>query len=366
MLSTPTSLERLRARAGRGRSSRRPGGSSRCDGGSGTRSRDAAPRPVLLPHVVGPLEHVGDPADLALGVRELQLGELHELAARTASRDSDAIALLKLSVAATATGASADVAGIFDDDPMCMHTTVFGVLARREERVPVAGVDARQPEVRRDLAEAHRVHAARRVAPDLGGRELGVPQRDDGQRDRGARRESPHHSSTIQSLYACTHASPRARGPSPRGTSGRRSAGTSGTHSDASTQFIVHVLDARLRVVATGAHLVVGDRRHRHVVAVEADRGHVALVDVDEVLVDPAVGLRSVVVERSARTRRRRCGCIAPMPRRSTRGPASRNRSREPRLPEVRGLDDVVVDADDLRELGHVPSCLWRVGAPGT
>src|SRR4029078_9142659 len=36
-----------------------------------------------------------------------------------------AIALLKLSVAATATGASPDVAGICDDDPMCMHTTVF-------------------------------------------------------------------------------------------------------------------------------------------------------------------------------------------------------------------------------------------------
>src|SRR5579884_1064802 len=38
--------------------------------------------------------------------------------------DSDAIALLKLSVAATAGGASPDVAGILDDEPMCMHTTV--------------------------------------------------------------------------------------------------------------------------------------------------------------------------------------------------------------------------------------------------
>ena len=37
---------------------------------------------------------------------------------------SEAMALPKLSVAATATGASADVAGIFDDDPMCMQTTV--------------------------------------------------------------------------------------------------------------------------------------------------------------------------------------------------------------------------------------------------
>ena len=37
---------------------------------------------------------------------------------------SEAMALPKLSVAATATGASAEVAGIFDDEPMCMHTTV--------------------------------------------------------------------------------------------------------------------------------------------------------------------------------------------------------------------------------------------------
>src|SRR5436190_18618960 len=36
----------------------------------------------------------------------------------------DAIALLKLNVAATAVGASADVAGIRDDDPMCMLMTV--------------------------------------------------------------------------------------------------------------------------------------------------------------------------------------------------------------------------------------------------
>src|SRR3954468_8360680 len=38
--------------------------------------------------------------------------------------ESDAIALLNDRLAATAAGASADVAGIFDDDPMCMHTTV--------------------------------------------------------------------------------------------------------------------------------------------------------------------------------------------------------------------------------------------------
>ena len=57
------------------------------------------------------------------------------------------------------------------------------------------------------------------------------------------------------------------------------------------------VRDAGRGLVAARAHLVVGDGRHRHVVAVEADGGHVTLVDVDEVLVDPAVGLRAVGVE---------------------------------------------------------------------
>src|SRR2546423_9961407 len=36
----------------------------------------------------------------------------------------DAMALLKLNVAATAAGASGDADGIDDEDPICMHTTV--------------------------------------------------------------------------------------------------------------------------------------------------------------------------------------------------------------------------------------------------
>src|SRR5438874_11123497 len=36
----------------------------------------------------------------------------------------DMIALLKLNVAPTAGGASVDVDGMRDDEPMCMHTTV--------------------------------------------------------------------------------------------------------------------------------------------------------------------------------------------------------------------------------------------------
>ena len=84
----------------------------------------AAPRAVLDPHVVGALEDVRDPADLALGVRELQVRDGARAHPENRKSVSDAIALPKLSVACTAAGASGDVAGIFDDEPMCMHTTV--------------------------------------------------------------------------------------------------------------------------------------------------------------------------------------------------------------------------------------------------
>src|SRR5581483_12098366 len=51
------------------------------------------------------------------------------------------------------------------------------------ERVPVPAVDARQPEVGRDLAEAHGLAPTRRVPPYLGGGERRVPQRDERERD---------------------------------------------------------------------------------------------------------------------------------------------------------------------------------------
>ena len=98
------------------------------------------------------------------------------------------VALVCVSVDPTAGGASADVDGIFDDEPMCMLTTVLGLGAGREERVPVAVgvVHRRQTQERRDLAEAHGPHAALRVAAHLGRGQLGVPQRDDAQRDQPA------------------------------------------------------------------------------------------------------------------------------------------------------------------------------------
>ena len=71
---------------------------------------------------------------------------------------------------------------------MCMQMDGLGLLAGREERVPVVVlvVDRRQAERVRVLGERHRVAALVGAAPHLGGRQLGVPQRDHRERDEAA------------------------------------------------------------------------------------------------------------------------------------------------------------------------------------
>ena len=61
-----------------------------------------------------------------------------------------------------------------------------GLLAGLEERVPVAGVDRRQPQRVGVLGEGHGVAAPGGARPDLGGGQLGVPQRDHRERDEPA------------------------------------------------------------------------------------------------------------------------------------------------------------------------------------
>ena len=264
----------------------------------------AAPRPVLAPHVVGAFQHVRQPTDLAFGVRELQLRELHEHA-----REQE-VGERRHRVVEAQRRRDRDRRVAGSGRHLRRRTDVHAhdgvrLLARGEERIPLAGVDRRQPELGRDLAEAHRVHAARRVAPHLGGRELRVPQRDQRERDEAAAAVAApllDHPVVVR-----VHA--RLRELAVLGLE-ERLAAEARERREAQRRLDpvhVHVVEAGLRVVTTGAHLVVGDRRHRHVVAVEAHRGHVALVDVDEVFVDPAVGLRSGRRRTSARTRRRRC-----------------------------------------------------------
>nr|WP_283247024.1 NAD-dependent epimerase/dehydratase family protein [Parafrankia sp. CH37] len=116
------------------------------------------------------------------------------------------------------------------------------------------------------------------------------------------------------------------------------------------------------RVVAAGTHLVVGDRGHRHVVAVEADRRDVPFVDVDEVLVHPAVGLRAVVVERLpvvAAADVLHAPDAAPL----DAGAGVTQPGGQPALPQVGRLHDVIVDADDPRQLTErVGGLTERVG----
>ena len=181
---------------------------------------------------------------------------------------------------------------------MCMQTTVpvSSQAAKNGSQYPLWMLG--RPEVGRDLAEAHGAHAARGVAAHLGGRQLGVPERDDAQRDEPAAAVAAPlldhpvvvgHDAGLRELLVLR----LEEGLAAEARERREAQG-------GLDPVDLHVRDAGLGLVAAGPHLVVGDRRHRHVVAVEADRGDVALVDVDEILVDPAVGLRAVGVERLA------------------------------------------------------------------
>ena len=92
----------------------------------------------------------------------------------------------------------------------------------------------------------------------------------------------------------------------------------------------VHVGEARRRVVATRAHVVVGDRSERHLLFRVADGGDHALVRVHEVFVEPAVDLGGrVVVEvldvagGARRSRSRGCRGAPPWGRDRGTRPAS-------------------------------------------
>src|ERR1700677_2925011 len=120
------------------------------------------------------------------------------------------MALPKLSVAATATGASAEVAGILDDDPMCMHTTVrvSSQAAKKGSQAPLwmlgspkwGGISLKQW-ARTPRAALRRTSAAANPASHRGMMQRGISRPP----------LSPHHSSTIQSLYASTHARATSR-----------------------------------------------------------------------------------------------------------------------------------------------------------
>ena len=170
-----------------------------------------------------------------------------------------------------------------------------GRLARVPQRIPVLGEHARQTERGRALAEAHRVAALRRAPFDLDCRQIGVPQRDQRERDQAAAAPSPpHHSSIIQSLYACTQASASSLSWASRKV-WPQNRGNVGKQSDASTWFASMSATRATGLRAPGEHVVEEHGRVAHVVTVEAHRHERRRDRHGDVLVQPPVAPLPVV-----------------------------------------------------------------------
>ena len=122
---------------------------------------------------------------------------------------SEAIELLKASVPPTPSGASGDALGSLDDDPMCMHsvTPVSFATESTGSQCPVwmlgsprrVGSSLKQ-KARTPRSALRRISATASSTSQSGMMQSGmfIPP------------EGSHHSSTIQSLYARTQASPRS------------------------------------------------------------------------------------------------------------------------------------------------------------
>ncbi len=119
---------------------------------------------------------------------------------------NDDIELLKARVPPTPPGASGDADGFVDDEPMCMHsvTPVSLHAANTGSQPPLWIVgslrwwgSSLKQNARTPRSALRRISAAARSTSHSGIRQSGMFMPLDG----------PHHSSTIQSLYACTHAS---------------------------------------------------------------------------------------------------------------------------------------------------------------
>ena len=239
-----------------------------------------------------------------------------------------------------------------------------GLGAGREERIPVAAVNARQTEVVRDLAERHGPHTTIGIAPDLGGRGFGIPQWRDAQRDQPAGRittpffDHPvvvrvHQRQAEVSVVGRLFVERLPTEPRHRGERKR------------SLRVVeVHVGETGFGVVATGPHLVVGDTDVLtrgivdRVVDAQHDRRAVHVLGLTE---DPHVGngCRGIVGELGH-------GAALAIGDRANMAPYDARRfvlvlRRQPTLEEVRRLDHVVVDADDPRDRDLGLLCHWSL-----
>src|SRR5437588_615812 len=136
----------------------------------------AAPGPVLLPHHVGPLQHIGDPADLAFRVGDDEPGEagehtrhepVHQGVGGVGEGQGRAHRGRGVGRGGGHLRAGADVHA--DDRPR--------LLASAEEGIPEPArvVDRGQAQEGGDLAEADGPHSPARVAAHLGGGQVRVP-----------------------------------------------------------------------------------------------------------------------------------------------------------------------------------------------
>ncbi len=225
-----------------------------------------------------------------------------------------------------------------------------------EERLPCAAVQRGQAELGGDLAERHGGDAAGRVAAQFSDGQVHVPQRDDLQRDQ------PPVALPGPLLDHPVVVGPDAGQPEVlvlglgEGLPAEPGEGGEGQRTLDSVD--VHVRQPLDRVVAAWAHLVVGDGRGRHLVTIEAHRGQVALVRDDQIAVDPAVRLGSVVVPVELV---RRATAIAHPGQAATLDVGLvgvvLELLRQPPIEQMRRFDDVVVDTDDLRQvldLAHI------------
>ena len=115
----------------------------------------------------------------------------------------------------------------------------------------------------------------------------------------------------------------------------------------------IHVLDAGLGVQAAAAHLLVGDARDLHLVAVEPGGGGEAGLRDALVLVQPPVAQLALVGRLVAEHAADELHLPALL---DGAGPDVVVLGREAVEPDPTVLDDVVIDGDDLREVlihGH-------------
>ena len=203
---------------------------------------------------------------------------------------------------------------------------VAGVVAGRQHRVPEVGVDRRQPELGRVLGEGDGLAAEGGGPLDLLGRGGRVPQRDDHHRDEptGVVAGQLFEDEVVPRLHA-----------------GEREvlvlglvehltavAGERREEERRQDEALVHVGDPGGGLVAALAHVVVGDRLGRELLAGLAGDGVEAGRDDLSVLVDPEL---RVAVADDVR------GAIA-------------HRLGHPLLPQAGGFDEVVIDGDEPAE----------------